>query len=136
MDEDTQSKFANLKAMHETLENLQEHVQMIERQRAELQYVGQSLDDISIVEDGTEILVQLASGIFVPAKITAGQKLRVNIGADIVVDKSASQTKEIVQEQITQLADVHQRLTLQLAQLADQFENLRGELQDVQVSKE
>ena len=135
MDSDTQAKVTNLKSMHDTLENMHEHVQMLEKQKSELEYVDSSLEQMKDLNSGAEILVQLASGIFATAKLDKIESLRVNVGADIVVEKSLNDTKLIIKDQIAQITDVHRRLTLQIAGLVEQFEALRGELANVQVSQ-
>lgn len=122
---------ASLRALHETMQNMHEHVQLLEKQRLELEHVDESLVQLRSVSKGDEILVQMASGIFVPARIGEVDRLHVNVGADVLVEKSIEQTRVIVQEQVRELSAVHAQLQEKLSLLVAQFEELHEGLKDV-----
>src|SRR3989344_3608062 len=115
MADEMKDRIAHLLALHQTIEGMHEHVQMLEKQRSELEYVDESLDALGSVKAGTQVLVQISSGIFAPAKITDVNRLLVNVGADVMVEKDIAQTRTIIQDQAVQLAQVHGQLTAKLA---------------------
>lgn len=136
MNDETKQRIAQLKALHQTIESMHEHVQMLEKQRSELEYVDKSIGDLKALSSGTPILVQLSSGIFVRATMSDTNRLCVNVGADVVVEKDIAQTRTIVQNQVGQLVQVHGQMVAKLSELAEQFNELRTELQEhVQISK-
>ena len=52
----------------------------------------QALDDLKTTKTGTEILVPMASGIFIKAELKDNKELAINVGADTVVKKNIEET--------------------------------------------
>jgi len=121
-------KLMQLQTMHEHLQQMQQHLQALEKQIQDLKVVHLSLGDLTNVKEGTEILVQLASGIFATAAIKDAQTLRVNVGNGVVVDKSLDDTRQILSGQVQELEKVQEDLHGQMAKTVIDFQSLQEEL--------
>jgi prefoldin alpha subunit len=128
MDQEHKQKYMQLQAMHQHIEQMQENMKTLEKQVAELVYVEQSLDEMQGVQEGTEILVQLASGIFARAELKEPQTLRVNVGANVVVEKTVNQTRKLLTSQVEDLQKVQLDLQGQFTQVLTGFQQLQQEL--------
>ncbi|MBD3318744.1 prefoldin subunit alpha [Candidatus Woesearchaeota archaeon] len=128
--EKTEQQFMQLRMLHEQIKQVQEHLQTLEKQLTELVYVHESLEEFKTVKPETEILVQLASGIFAVAKIQDPSHLRVNVGASVVVEKNVDKTKEIIGEQIQDLTKIQAEMQKQFTLVLSQIQHLQAELKD------
>src|SRR3989338_2449099 len=85
-----QEKYIELQLLDQQIKQMQKQIQLVEQQVMELSSVKQSLDEIKNIEKGTEVLAPLSSGIFAKAEIKDIDKLLVNVGADVVIEKDLS----------------------------------------------
>ncbi len=90
--------------MNEELYYIQERIDTIkayinELQMRKLEYEMTKLS-LKEMKEGDEILVPLGSGIFFNARVGKLENVFVNIGADIVMEKSIEETIKIIDEQI------------------------------------
>jgi prefoldin alpha subunit len=92
---------------------VQQHLQELDGQLEQLAHVAEGLGDFGKLTAGDEMLVPLASGIFAVAELKE-KSLRVNVGAKVVVEKSADDTKKIILDQIKDLEKVQGNLQFQL----------------------
>ena len=120
--------YLKLQQAHHDLQQMQEHLQILERQQTELSFMDHSLGEFKGVKPGSEILVQLASGIFARAEVKSIEPLLVNVGAGVVVEKNLEETKRILKDQVADL----QRVSLDMQQ---KFMSLVAEFQKLQEAK-
>jgi prefoldin alpha subunit len=111
------------------LEQVQEYLGSIARQRAEIQTLKEEIDRYQNVKAGDDILAPLANGIFIRAKAVEDRTFLVNAGAGAVVPKSASEVKTMLDKQLAELEEydlqLHEqfdRLLERLAQIQKEFE--------------
>lgn len=126
-----ENKYLQLQSTHQTLQQMQEHIQVLEKQQAELMYVEHSLGELDNVKNGSEILVQLSSGIFAKAEVKSIEPVFVNVGAGIVVEKTLAATKEIMLAQIAELQRVHQDLHMKFSNLLSDFQKMQEDMKEL-----
>ena len=95
----------------------------------ELILTEQALDDLKNTKTGTEILVPLASGIFVKAELKDNKDLAVNVGADTVVKKDVGEAKKLITNQLEEITKIQQDLTENMEKLQSSAQNIQKELQ-------
>lgn len=93
-------------ALQEEGKRIEEQIQIINQQIGEFQVLMLSLDKI---EEKGEILAGLGKGVYIKSEVKE-KELFVNIGNGVVLKKSNSETKNIIEKQIMQLDEVKQHL--------------------------
>ena len=91
---------------------INQQIQALEQAIAELDLIKEGLDNLSGKKD-KEILAAIGKGIFVKAKLSS-ENLTVNVGERNFVEKSISETKELLDEQKEKLNEARQDLEIDL----------------------
>ena len=98
-----QEDIVRFQTLSQELEHIQEHTKKIDEQIEEVIGLIDSLQEFSQTKTGSNMLFPLANGIFAQGTITNNQTLKVNVGQDVVVEKTVAETKELVEEQLHNL---------------------------------
>ena len=98
-EEELKEKYMQFKMMQEQLEKLQEHGEMLKQRNSELDVTIESLKEIGKTKKDTEILAPLADGIFMRTQLKDNEKLILNVGADVVIEKNISDVMKLIEEQ-------------------------------------
>jgi len=123
-----QQLYLEAQIIEQQLQVLQEHIQKIEQQMADIAYVLESLSDFRDLKPGQEILVPFSSGIFVKARLEDNQHFIVNVGSSVAVEKTAEETKKIILEQQEALAEAQLKYAEQYNKFIEKFESLERDL--------
>ncbi len=121
-------KYMELQMLGQKMQQMQEQLQQLEAQVEGVDDTNQSLDELSTVKDGTEILVPVANGIFVKAHIQSTKELLVNVGSHVNVAKGIPDVKRLLVTQSEELRKVQQQLAVQLKELTDIAQTTEKEL--------
>jgi len=124
-----QEKYMQMQMIEQQMQQVQKQMKVIEQQTQELNLTEQALDDLKNTKTGTEILVPLASGIFVKAELKDNEELAINIGADTVVKKNVEEAKKLITEQLGEVTKMQQEFNINLEKLALSAQVLEKELQ-------
>ena len=137
MDEETsKERYFEMKILTQNIEQLREHIGEIEKQIQDGLGTIRTLEEFAEVEDGAEILVPVANGMFTKAKITEKEPLKLNVGQGTVVEKSLEDSRKLIQGQVNELEEYRKKIYDQLQTLMNRTKEIEMELQNVQVSKE
>lgn len=85
------------------LEGIERRLQSLARSRVQARELLTTLDTLPTVVEGDEILVPIATGLFVRAKAGPGGSLFVNVGDGVTVEKSVTDVRAMVSAQIEQI---------------------------------
>lgn len=118
-------KMLRAHVLNHRLGELEEELARMDRQAGEIAALRDALSRFTSVGADEELLVPVAPGIFARARSTGETRLLVNVGAGVVVPKTAEQAQAMVDEQDAQL-----RAAQDQAQAA--FEELLTELQGLE----
>jgi prefoldin alpha subunit len=118
-------KMFEAEMLHQQLERLQEYMERLDRQVAEVLNLKEGLDKFQEVKEGTEVLVPLASGVFVRTLATDDKVLQVNVGQGNVVPKTMQQMHEMLDEQLGEMREYEK-------ELHRQFDQALAKLQKIQ----
>ena len=91
---------ALLEMYKDQIESLANQSQIIQAMIEEYNRTKITLDKISNVEDGTEVLVSIGGGAFVNANIKDTKKIVYNIGAEVMVEKTIDDAIRGIDERI------------------------------------
>ena len=114
-----QQNYYEMQVINSHLEQIEKDLDKIEEQILEVNVILQSLEDIKNTEEGNETLMPLSNGIFVKAKISKSDKLIVNVGQNVLVEKSIDETKEIILKQLTELEQYKDLLNNEMNKLSE-----------------
>lgn len=90
-----------------------------------------ALENMSELEDATELLVPLGGGAFINAKLGPTSKIILNLGANIMAEKSREEAIKIMNDQINQLADARLKLEDAMRQIENRMALINLELQSL-----
>tara|TARA_Y100000310_G_C20457320_1_gene703666 strand:+ start:310 stop:711 length:402 start_codon:yes stop_codon:yes gene_type:complete len=127
--EEMQERMQEMQQMQQHLEQLQEQRQMVEQQLEDLAMSSNGLEEFEKLSKGDEVLFPISNGIFAKATLQNPKKLLVNIGAQAIVDKTPEQAKKILQDQLTELQELHQKIVGRLQAFMMQAQALDQQMQ-------
>ncbi len=114
--------------MDKQIKKIEEQLRLVSEQFLELEYIRQSIGDLSEVKKGKEILCPISSGIFVKAKITDPENFFVNVGSNIVVKKDTEGAQKMMESQAAEIEKTREALVEQYNQLALKMQEIEKEL--------
>ncbi|MBT4539807.1 prefoldin subunit alpha [Candidatus Woesearchaeota archaeon] len=104
-DEIIREKFMEFQAIQQQLEQLQEQLNQVQQQLAELSISKSAVEELTSIEKGTEILTPIANGVFVKASLQNNDKLIVNVGSGVTVERNPTEVVKLLAEQEVGLQD-------------------------------
>lgn len=112
------------------LERLQEYLARMDKQTAEVTALKSALDQFKTIEEGEEMLVPLAAGVFMKATSTGDKLLHVNVGQNTIVAKSPDQVHKMLDEQLAEMRQYEEELHAQYDQLLADLEKIEKEFRE------
>ncbi|MEK6939291.1 MAG: prefoldin subunit alpha [Nanoarchaeota archaeon] len=94
-----EENYRQLQLLQQQVEQITEYVEKLQMQHQELDTSIEALAELQKTTVATEILAPVANGIFLKAELKDNQKLIVNIGADVTVEKTIPEVLRLLKEQ-------------------------------------
>ncbi|HLD39683.1 MAG TPA: prefoldin subunit alpha [Candidatus Nanoarchaeia archaeon] len=98
-DQKTEDRYRQLQMIQQQAEQIAEYVQKLQMQLQEIDNSLEALQELKNTAINTEILAPVANGIFLKASLQDNQKLVVNVGAEVTVEKTIPEVINLLQEQ-------------------------------------
>lgn len=121
--------YLELTTLDEQVKNLHAQIENIDEQLSELNSSKVILNKFSDLKVGDELRVPLASGVYIKAKLTDIDKLLVNVGAGVSVEKTPVQVIEILDGQVIELMSYREKLVEQMKLLITRVEKIQKEVE-------
>ena len=122
-------RFMQFQMLQKQMEQINEHVELIQRQREEVMESIYALEGLGQVKENTEIFAPIATGVFVKASFKDTKNLLINVGADTAVERSVTDVigllkkqDEGLQEKMRQAGEILEQLQEQAMQIYNQVE--------------
>ena len=93
-----QEKYQQMQALNSHIEQIGEHVQRLAANRSEIENSKEALQGLKSTQKA-EVFAPIANGIFIKTQLTENQKLLVNVGADVVVEKDVDEVVSLLGKQ-------------------------------------
>ena len=122
---------ALLEMYKEQIESLANQSQIIQAMIEEYNRTKITLDKISNVEDGTEVLLSVGGGAFVNANVKDTKKVVYNIGADIMVEKTIEEAVKSIDERIDLLYNNLQKVVETTQKLEEAATQISEKVQEM-----
>ncbi len=113
------------------IKQLQNQVQTLQNQAAELEVTKQALDDISKTKEGTEILVPVSAGIFLKGALKDNKELSINVGSGTVVTKTIPEARKILDEQVDEIKKIQEKASAEFLRLNQQAMLIQKHLEEL-----
>ena len=126
-----QEKYIELQTLDQQIKQIQQQSQVIENQIAELNNISKALEDLKKIKPGTETFFPISNGIFVKGNITDNSNVNVNVGSNIVVNKTTDQAKELIKKQLEGIKKLETQLNNDLQKLGTKAVELQKEISEV-----
>jgi prefoldin alpha subunit len=133
--EDKQQKYLELQMMQQQIEEISKQTEELNQQLLDIEISRNALEEVGKTEVGTEILAQIANGIFVKTKLLDNEKLIVNVGADTTVEKTIPEVVEMLSEQEKIMGENLKHFEMILEQYGQQAMQRISELESEETSQ-
>ena len=98
-DKNIEEPYMQLQLLQQQVEQVAEYLETLQRQQIELDTSIEALHGLQKTEINTDILAPLANGIFLKAELKDSQRLVVNVGSEVTVEKSVPEVIALLEEQ-------------------------------------
>jgi len=88
-----------------------------------------AVDALGKAEVGQEILVPIGSGSFIHATLASKEKVVLNVGAGVSIEKNASEAKEILKVRKAEVLDGTKKLNDVLAKIDQEMQKIQAIMQ-------
>ena len=112
-----------LKEYGQQAEIFASQLDLMENGRMEALAAIETLGELAISEDGT-VLLQVGGGASLRAKVLEPEKVLLNIGADVIVEKSNKDAIEYLKDRITEMQASQKKV-------AETLNRLRGQMNEI-----
>ena len=125
-----QQKYLELQIIDQSMKQIHKQLQMIEAQMAEIALTKEAINDLSTVQEGSEIISPISSGIFLKSSLLDSKKLLVNVGSGTVVEKTIPETIKIIEDQEVEIRKTYDVLAQELQKLGTKAMQLEGSISE------
>jgi len=98
-EEQIQQKYMQFQTLQQQLEQISQHLELLNQQNAELDISINAVKELSETKIDNELLAPIADGIFFKCVLKDNQKLIVNVGSDTTVEKSVPEVVKLLEDQ-------------------------------------
>ena len=92
-------KYMQFQMLQQQMEQVSQHLEMFNQQLAELDISISAVKELETAEKDNELLAPIADGIFFKAKLIDNQKLVVNVGSNVTVERTVPEVVVLLKEQ-------------------------------------
>lgn len=119
MDEsEAREYYIKIKTLRDQVEALSNQIREIDQKSLDIREMINAVKQATQLEEGDELLVGLTNGIFIKATAKQLQHLHLNVGADTVIKKTPTETKELLEQQQVELNKYQEQVKHQRDELA------------------
>jgi len=129
--EDVSKLVAEWQYLQSLAEALKQRIDLATAAITEMENTIQAIDELSKVSDEIETLFLLGSNAYAKGKIIDTKRILVNIGANVLVEKSLEDAKKFFESRIESLRKVILESQQQLASISARLSKLEPELRKI-----
>jgi len=121
-----EENYAEAQVFEYQAKQLQQILETIDAQLVEINNIVNSLKELNKVKDGDEVLFPVANGMFVKGLMTSDKTLRINVGNNVVVEKSIPDAILMMEQQIIDIKEYKSQVALQMDSLISKLESMNN----------
>jgi prefoldin alpha subunit len=119
------NSYMELQMLGQQAQQLRQHLENIDVQMQELAQTKQSLHELKECKTGSNMLSQVATGMFVRGKLENANNVILNIGAEVGVEKTLKEAQEMIDKQLTEVTEIREHFLTQFNQMRDRMVELQ-----------
>jgi len=123
------SLVVELQYLEGTAQAIQQRIGLIDATITEMQVANSTIEGLRDESVGTDVLMPVGGGSYIRAKIADNEKLIVDIGADVAIEKTLAEALESYNTRVSALQKARSALEQQIAKVVARIEQGREELQ-------
>ena len=124
-------KYMELQMFEQSLNHLQQKKQTLEHQMNEFEALKESLKDIKNSKKDSPMYSPLGSGVFIKSEIKDTDNVMVNVGSNVVIERTIEDSKGLVEEQIKELDNMIKQLVKEIKEGMTKSNKLGSELSEL-----
>ena len=97
-DEDMKQKYMQFQLINQQLEQVSQHLEMLNQQNAELEISIGAVGELGKAKVNDEVLAPIANGIFFKSELKDNKKLVVNVGSNITTEKTIDEVVNSIED--------------------------------------
>lgn len=132
--EAVQQKYLELQILEQQIQQLQHQAQILQQQHQELLALKEAIQEISKVKENSESLIPLGAGVYIKGEIKDTKNIIMNVGANVTTEKTTKEALDIVEEQITHVQNLLERLSSDLEKTTTSAQQSQMEIQATMAS--
>ena len=129
--ENFQKKFYEFNLYRRQAEGVLQELTLLSQTAEGLKQTQETLDNIKKLGKEHEILAPLGGNSFGKAKLTDTKKVLIGVGADVVMEKSATDASKILSDRAKEVEDAKASLEGQLKDLDKRMTKLEPEIEQL-----
>jgi prefoldin alpha subunit len=133
MDEKQKQKYMQLQMMQQQLEQLNKHLEQLTEQDAELDISISAMQELKSASTDNEFLAPIANGIFIKGELRDNQKLVVNVGSGVTVERTIPEVTVLLVKQKEELVQQKIQIEALLQEISTEAMKIYSELQGQEV---
>ncbi len=137
MAEVSEQDVRNIAMQHQ---ELQKRAEIVQQQMAAIQMSREdcvraivAIDELKDAEDGVETMLPIGSGSYIHAKLSKVDKVVINVGAGISVEKTLDGAKETLTVRSEQLGKMLEQMNATLAQIGQNLQAVEAKATEMQL---
>ena len=133
-EEQVKAKFQEFQILQKHIEHLSEQAEAMSQQHMELEISKAAVQEIGNATVNQELLAPVANGIFIKGELKDTQKLVVNVGSDVTVERTVDEVVVLLEEQerkiMAKMGEAQEILEQLQAQAMALFEQIKDYVSD------
>jgi prefoldin alpha subunit len=121
-----QEKYQEMQMLDYQIKQVQKLIENIDVQLLEISGTIDALQEFEKLNHNDEILFPIANGIFAKGVLTDNKMLKINVGSNVVVEKSAKDTIVMMEKQAKDIENYRQEVLGQLQKSIERMQELQG----------
>jgi prefoldin alpha subunit len=124
-------KYILYQVLAQNIESLKQQMQIVEEQIIGIKSTLNTLNDLKTVKEKNEIFLPIGSGCFGKGMLMENDRMLVNVGSGIFLEKSIDDAKAFLEERLKEIEkagkDIEayaEKIALQMNELAEDIQNL------------
>jgi len=120
-----------LQLLESVAEGLRSRIGLVNAAISEFHAANSTIDGLKEATKGTTILVPIGGGSFIKAKVTDYEKIVVDVGANVSLEKSFDEAYEDLETHIRELEKSRTNLQAQLQETESNLNNMRNQVREL-----
>lgn len=128
-EEKMQQKYMQFQMLQQQMEQINGHLEQLNQKNAELEISINAVKELGKTKVNNEFLAPIADGVFLKGELKDNQKLIVNVGSDVTVEKNVTEVAELLEKQKESLTENMAHADLLMKEMSSQAMKLYQEIE-------